>query len=302
MAAVELQGAYNVRDLGGLRTCDGRRTRQGLVYRGDSLDHLTDSDAELLFAKLGIGAVIDLRTKEETPAAPSPRPVPGYRYSILEEGRLGREPFPSDDPEELAKVYLSNLDHGRAAVAAAIETVARYLSADVPSIFHCAAGRDRTGIISAILLGLAGVTDEQIAADYLASNRHARLVTRKLAANPLYSDHGARGREVILLKPGTILEFLRLLREKFGGPRQFLLDSGVPAETLSVIEQHFVAPVADPAAVPEGGRAAAPEGASGPLPEGASGALPEGASAPVPDAAKGRGGQGTAADPGADIR
>ena len=54
--------------------------------------------------------------------------MPYYRYSILEEGRLGREPFPSDDPEELAKVYLSNLDHGRAAAAAAIETLARYVS------------------------------------------------------------------------------------------------------------------------------------------------------------------------------
>jgi protein-tyrosine phosphatase len=167
------------------------------------------------------------------------RPVPYYRYSILEEGRLGREPFPSDDPEELAKVYLSNLDHGRAAAAAAIETLARYVSQDVPSIFHCAAGRDRTGILSALLLGLAGVTDEQIAADYLASNRHARLVTSKLAANPLYSD-GARGREVILLKPETILGFLRLLREKFGGPRQFLLDSGVSPQAICAIEQHLV--------------------------------------------------------------
>lgn len=239
MTAVELQGAYNVRDLGGLRTADGRATRAGLLYRGDSLDHLTASDAELLFGELGIGAIVDLRTKEETAVAGEQRPVPYYRYSILEEGRLGREPFPSDDPEELAKVYLSNLDHGRAAAAAAIETLARYVSQDVPSIFHCAAGRDRTGILSALLLGLAGVTDEQIAADYIASNRHARLVTSKLAANPLYSD-GARGREVILLKPETILGFLRLLREKFGGQRQFLLDSGVSPEAIRAIEQHLV--------------------------------------------------------------
>lgn len=241
MTAVELQGAYNVRDLGGLRTPDGRRTRRGLVYRGDSLDHLADSDANLLFTELGVGAIVDLRTKEETAAAREKHPVPYYRYSILEEGRLGREPFPSDDPEELAKVYLSNLDHGRTAAAAALQTIARYLSADVPSIFHCAAGRDRTGIISALLLGLVNVTDEQIAADYIASNRNARLVTRKLATNPLYSDAGARGREVILLKPATILGFLQLLREKFGGPRQFLLDSGISPEAISDIERHFLA-------------------------------------------------------------
>jgi protein-tyrosine phosphatase len=255
MTAVELQGAYNVRDLGGLRTSGGRRTRHGLVYRGDSLDHLTGSDTELLFSKLGIGAVIDLRTKEETAMARERYPVPGYRYSILAEGRLGREPFPSDDPEELAKVYLSNLDQGRAAAVAAIEVAGHYMSADVPVIFHCAAGRDRTGIISAILLALVNVTDEQIAADYVASNRHARLVTRKLAANPLYSDSAERGREVILLKPETIGEFLRLLREKFGGPRQFLLDSGVATETISVIERHFVTSAGARAADQDGGRA-----------------------------------------------
>jgi protein-tyrosine phosphatase len=247
MTAVELQGAYNVRDLGGLRTSDGRRTRPGLVYRGDSLDHLTDGDAKLLFTELGIGAIVDLRTKEETVAATEKHPVPYYRYSILAEGRLGREPFPSDDPDELAKVYLSNLDCGRAAAAAAIEIIARYLADGVPSIFHCAAGRDRTGIISALLLGLAGVSDEQIAADYIASNRNARLVTRKLASNPLYSDTGARGREVILLKPDTILGFLRLLREKFGGPRQFLLGSGVCPEAISVIERHMLTSAGDDA-------------------------------------------------------
>jgi protein tyrosine/serine phosphatase len=238
MTAVELQGAYNVRDLGGLRTADGRQTRAGLVYRGDSLDHLTDSDLEILFGKLGIGTVIDLRTREETNAVQFP--VPDYRYSILAEGRLGREPFPSDDPDELAKVYLSNLDHGRAAAVAAIETVARCLSAGVPSLFHCAAGRDRTGILSALLLGLVNVTDAQIGADYTASNRHAQQVTRRLATNPLYARDGAHDRKVILLKSETILDFLDLLREKFGGPRQFALDSGIAPESISVIEQHFI--------------------------------------------------------------
>jgi protein-tyrosine phosphatase len=239
MTAVELQGAYNVRDLGGLRTSDGRITRDGLVYRSDSLAHLTRSDTERVFGELGIGVIIDLRTKEETEGEDAEFSVPGYRFSLLEEGRLGREPFPSDDPAELAKVYLSNLDHGRAAAAATVEILGRYISDGVPSLFHCAAGRDRTGVISALLLALVNVTDSQIAADYVQSNRHARLVTRKLATNPLYSHHDAHGNEVILLKRETILEFLRLLREQFGGPRQFALDAGTAPETISVIEARF---------------------------------------------------------------
>ena len=66
MTAIELQGAYNVRDLGGLRTKDRRLTRPGVIYRGDSLDNITPADAKILFDKLGIGTIVDLRTKAET--------------------------------------------------------------------------------------------------------------------------------------------------------------------------------------------------------------------------------------------
>ncbi len=148
MTAVELQGAFNVRDLGGLRTRDGRRTRYGLIYRGDSLDSITPGDAKILFDKLGIGTIVDLRTQAETELGDREFPVPRYRFSVLAEGRLGREPFPSDDPAELAKVYLNNLEGGRSAVKNTFEIIAANLQAGVPTLFHCAAGRDRTGIIT----------------------------------------------------------------------------------------------------------------------------------------------------------
>lgn len=241
MSAVELQGAYNVRDLGGLRLRDGRRTKSGLIYRGDSLDTITPDDAQKLFADLGIGAVVDLRTRAETELVSPHLPVPRHRYSLLIEGRLGNEPFPSDDPAELAKVYLSNLDHGRAAVRSTLEVIAADLKNGVATLFHCAAGRDRTGVVAAILLSLVGVTDGQIAVDYVQSNRNARRVTRKLAENPLYANHDVNRPEVILLNEKTILGFLRLVREQFGGARQFCLDSGVQPETIAVIEEMFVA-------------------------------------------------------------
>jgi protein-tyrosine phosphatase len=241
MTAIELQGAYNVRDLGGLRTKDGRITRPGVIYRGDSLDHITPGDTKILFDKLGIGAIIDLRTKAETELVDNLHfPVPRYRYSVLVEGRLGHEPFPSDDPFELGKVYLSNIDGGRAAVRATFEIIAANLLAGVATLFHCAAGRDRTGIMSALLLGVVGVTRGQIAMDYVQSNRNARRVTRKLAENPLYANHDTDRPEVILLHERTILEYMRLLQERFGGPVQFCLDSGVPAETIAVITDKFV--------------------------------------------------------------
>ncbi len=240
MTAIELQGAYNVRDLGGLRTKDGQITRPGVIYRGDSLDNITPADAKILFDKLGIGTIIDLRTKAETELTELNFPVPRFRYSVLVEGRLGHEPFPSDDPVELAKVYLSNLDGGRAAVKGTFDIIAANLRQGAATLFHCAAGRDRTGIMSALLLGLVGVTDGQIAIDYVQSNRNARRVTKKLAENPLYANHDKDRPEVILLHERSIIGFMKLLREKFGGPRQFCLESGVTEETISVIEENFV--------------------------------------------------------------
>jgi protein-tyrosine phosphatase len=240
MTAVDLQGAFNVRDLGGLRTRDGRRTRYGLIYRGDSLDSITPGDAKILFDKLGIGTIVDLRTQAETELSGREFPVPQYRFSVLAEGRLGREPFPSDDPAELAKVYLSNLEGGRSAVKNTFEIIATNLQAGVPTLFHCAAGRDRTGIIAALLLGLVDVTYGEIARDYVQSNRNARRVTRRLAENPLYANREAHRDEVILLHELTILGFMRALQEQHGGPRQFCLDSGVSEETISIIERKFV--------------------------------------------------------------
>jgi protein-tyrosine phosphatase len=241
MTAVDLSGAYNVRDLGGLRTVDGRRTRHGLVYRGDSLDAITEDDARILFGELGIGTIVDLRTQAETELSRADFPVPRYRFSVLVEGRLGHEPFPSDDPDELAKVYLGNLETGRAAVKGTLDIVAANLQRNVATLFHCAAGRDRTGIIAALLLALVGVTNGQIAQDYVQSNRNARRVTKKLAENPLYANGSARP-EVILLREQTILGFLRLLREQGGGPEQFCLDSGVSSETIEIIRELFVEP------------------------------------------------------------
>jgi protein-tyrosine phosphatase len=240
MTAIELQGAFNVRDLGGLRTKDGRITRPGVVYRGDSLDNLTPGDEKILFDKLGIGTVVDLRTQAETEHKDLHFPVPRRRFSLLVEGRLGLEPFPSDDPVELGKVYLHNLETGRAAVEGTLGIIAANMRAGMATLFHCAAGRDRTGVMSALLLGLVGVTDGQIAMDYVQSNRNARRVTRKLAENPLYANHDHDRPEVILLHERTILNFMRLLREKYTGPVQFCRECGVSEATISVIEEYFV--------------------------------------------------------------
>jgi protein tyrosine/serine phosphatase len=230
---VELDGAYNVRDLGGLRVVDDGRIPAGLIYRGDSLDQLSPRDENLLFDQLNIRAIIDLRTKAEIsrPAAWEHDGVAYHHHSLIDDNRIGREPFPSDNPQELAKVYLNNIKDGRDAIADIFMLLYDYIVRGIPLIYHCAAGRDRTGVITALLLSLARVRESDIADDYVQSNRHALHVTERLESNPLYANqHSHQG--VVLLKAETILRFLELLRIEFGGVEQFLLTCGIPRQVL----------------------------------------------------------------------
>src|ERR1700733_6938204 len=171
MAIVELDGAYNVRDLGGLHLVNGGLTRNGVLYRSDSLDCISEHDEEILFNRLGIGAVIDLRTSAEVGNADWRDGRIKYSLCpLIAESRLGREPFPSGNPQELARVYLDNVRDGHQAVGEIFRSLHYFLSIEVPCIFCCAAGRDRTGVIAALLLSLVGVDLNDIAKDYVCSN------------------------------------------------------------------------------------------------------------------------------------
>lgn len=163
---IAFTNVFNVRDLGGLRTADGRRVRRGMVFRADGVDRLDGEDLEVARA-LGLRTVIDLRTPGE----------------LERRGGFPVEHLPVDwhhlpliasmwSEEELATTggaaaflqdrYLDMLVEGAGSIARVVE-----LAADgAPVLFHCAAGKDRTGVVAAVLLGLLGVSHEDIADDY----------------------------------------------------------------------------------------------------------------------------------------
>src|SRR5487761_241600 len=165
---------FNARDLGGHPTVDGGVTRRGSLLRADDLAQLSPEGLEML-ADHGIETVLDLRWPEEISAAPSPVPerLPRVRYvpvSLLagtpaDWGALGgycaKEQWKCTVLERLQP----QLREALSVIAAA---------GPGPLLFHCVAGKDRTGVIAALLLTLADVVPDAIAADYAASTQNLR--------------------------------------------------------------------------------------------------------------------------------
>lgn len=172
---LRLQGASNFRDLGGYRTSVGRRVRWGRVFRADRLDALHASDWAQL-AQRGIGTAIDLRAPHEV-AADAPA-VPGLRRIALPiDSVLGAQLRALRDagtPVDAARMRVLMQQEYRRMVldyAAVLGRLVRHVAeAGHAVVFHCAAGKDRTGIAAALLLGLLGVDRSTIEADYLLTN------------------------------------------------------------------------------------------------------------------------------------
>lgn len=233
MRIVELEGAYNVRDIGGVPAADGRRIRPGLLYRGGSLDAITASDQDLLFVQLRIGAVIDVRARREIgPASWRDAFANYHQLPVISDELIGTSPMPQNDPHALADVYLNDLERAAPIAARIVDLTAGYTGQRIPCIIHCAAGRDRTGLLAAVLLMVLDVQDAVIAHDYVLSNQDASHVERGLAANPLYLNGRLPGHELAPCHAATMTAFLTRLRARHGSAARFLLSAGLDPAVL----------------------------------------------------------------------
>src|SRR4051812_42403704 len=172
---VALEGALNWRDLGGYRAANGRVTKWDCVYRSDGLDQLTDADLDVI-ADLGIKLVIDFRVDREVGENPSRLPDhPELRRQRLPiggdevEGKSVLELIQAGDvttytADEMAAVYERLLEDFATSFGEVVAHAAD--PANHPMVFHCTAGKDRTGLMAMLLLGALGVSDDDIVSDY----------------------------------------------------------------------------------------------------------------------------------------
>ena len=231
---IPLSACFNLRDLGGYAGHGGRVVRWGAVYRADGLHRLPPEECGEL-ADLGIRTVVDLRTPAELETAPSfcYDGIEVVHLPVLREtwGPAGTTVGEDDDPVEfLGARYMEMAEEGAAAIAATLQFIAA--EARRPLVFHCAAGKDRTGVVAALLLSILGVSDDHIAADYhLSAQAMARLVDWIRANRPEAAEVMARQPSAMLDCPTEVIhEFLFALRFRHGSTDSYLDGIGVGAD------------------------------------------------------------------------
>jgi protein-tyrosine phosphatase len=239
------EGVLNARDLGGYPAAGGRETRWGAVVRSDSLGDLTAAGRAAL-AGYGVRAIVDLRLADEIARHPNPFATPGdhgvaYTNVSVIDPAAGFPP----DTYTLAENYLWMLDRFSGFVAEAMAAVAGAPEGGV--LIHCAAGKDRTGLISALLLGLVGVPAETIAADYAMTAELLRPRDEAwLAATP---PEERAEREAMLARNAptaeVMLDVLAGLDERYGGVEGYLLAAGVPPAGVERLRERLLAPAGE---------------------------------------------------------
>lgn len=243
---IELDGVVNMRDLGGLPTHSGRETREGRLIRSDNLQDLSEGDVRHLVEVVGVSDVIDLRSELElTLTGPGPlrrTTLAHHHHSFLQEDRAEETANAAlalpwhDRPEDRARSdfwthhYLGYLAKRPDSVSGALAAVA---DSSGGAVVHCAAGKDRTGTVTALALSVAGVPDEAIVADYaVTAERIQRIIDRLVDVEPYAS--GLQGRSIDEQTPRaeTMEAILTALRDEFGGAEGWLREQGWGADDL----------------------------------------------------------------------
>lgn len=232
-----LTSFVNLRDVGGLRTADGRRLRPGRLFRSDSVQDITEEEADVLVGRLGVRSVIDLRTGPEAvqqgrgPLAH--RPVSYLNIPLVDvdrpEGLPGRL---------LLDSYIDHLHHDPN-LPVAVETVTHAVRR--PTLVHCAAGKDRTGVTLMLVELLCGVTIDDVRADFLVTAANIERIRARLRGWPRYARNMATlSPEIYECEPHSFDGLVAVLEREYGTAEGWALAKGLPAGTVELLRERLI--------------------------------------------------------------
>ena len=241
---IPLDGCVNFRDLGGYASSLGGTTRWGVLFRADSLHRLSPADAEVVTGQLGIRTAVDLRANDERERVGVLNPDLGVKEHHVgtTDGALHaprREDFDMQN-RSFGQLYEGMIRNGGERFAAAIK-----LAADPdqwPTAFFCMAGKDRTGCLAALILGLVGVDRQDIVADYAATAPAVPAIReRALAELPEMVNVWANLPDDIVNAPTSAMnELLDIIDSQWGSPEGYALEYGVKSQTIERLQDSFL--------------------------------------------------------------
>ncbi len=249
--AILLDGAVNARDVGGIPLSGGGTVASGVLVRSDNLQDLTAQDIVTLVETHGVRNVVDLRTTFERrsegpgPLEDDPRVRVDHRSLYPETGGgtdfdLGTikpwgDGMGADLPDEAPTVraYLGYLQRRPDSIVEALRTIA---TTEGATLVHCAAGKDRTGVVVALALAVAGADREAVAADYLATGENIEGIVGRLAATTTYGQE-VRVDDVASHRPkvGMMQRVFELIDEVHGGVEAWLTTHGLTDEERAAL-------------------------------------------------------------------
>lgn len=230
---IPLEGCFNFRDIGGYPTHDGRRVRWRRLFRSDGLHALTPADVRALRDDVALGQIVDLRSTSELQSEGrgllAHEPIEFHHVPLFDgEARAQREERPD---VTLADRYVLLAEFAADRIARVVVTLA---AAPGPAVFHCAAGKDRTGVVSAVVLGLLRVPDEIIVADYAATQDSLEAIVDRLMSLEGYRTMlAALPPDTLHADPGTMATLLERVRARWGSIEDYARAAGVDADTVA---------------------------------------------------------------------
>ena len=223
---LQFDGIHNVRDLGGLPAAGGKTVRYGRLIRGAALTEASDRDLERLSGDLSVKHLVDFRFADEGVRQPN-RPIPGAEIHVLPAlERVGGLPRPSEEEPDFFHLFqgiyarFAESDHTAAAYRAFFDIL---LNCEEGAVyFHCAQGKDRTGIAAILTLTALGVDRDKAVEDFFLSVEGLRCELEKPTMPGSANWSLATRERLVFVFPEALAQFTDRVDQNFGGLEGFL--------------------------------------------------------------------------------
>jgi len=241
---IPLEGCVNFRDLGGYASSIGGTTKWGVLFRADSMHRLSPADAEVVAGRLGVRTAVDLRADDEREQIGVLDSALGIVEHHIGTSDQNMHSYSRPDPEirtkSFGQLYGNMISSGGERFAAAIEVVAD--PENWPAAFFCMAGKDRTGCMAALILGLVGVDRQDIVADYAATAAAVPAIReRSLIELPHLAEVWEQFPDDITTAPtSAMIDLLGIVDDRWDGPEGFALEYGVKPQTIERLREAFL--------------------------------------------------------------